>query len=140
MQKVYLLLRENQQTGPHSLEELAQLQLKNSDLIWIEGKSAGWYYPHEVDALKPLLATPAAQKERTEAVSIQTPTHPAPPPNTGTTPKKVYVSLPENGKLKAIEKPPKAVTEKMQDVDYIEQRAEQLRRKVQSYPSLNEKK
>ena len=52
MDKIYLLLRNNQQTGPHNLEELAQLGLKPSDLIWIDGKSAAWRNPSEIDALK----------------------------------------------------------------------------------------
>ena len=57
MQKVYLLLRNNRQTGPHSLEELLQLQLQPFDLIWVEGKSYGWAYPTEVESLKPFVAT-----------------------------------------------------------------------------------
>ena len=65
MQKVYLLLRINQQTGPYSLEELIKFDLKAHDLIWIEGKSAGWYYPQEIKALQPRLSfvkqTPAEQ-------------------------------------------------------------------------------
>jgi hypothetical protein len=55
MHKVYLLLRNNQQTGPYHLEELLQFDLKPFDLIWIEGKSAGWYYPQEIPALQPHL-------------------------------------------------------------------------------------
>ena len=53
MQKVYLLLRNNQQTGPHSFEELLELHLKPYDLIWVEGKSLGWRYPTEIETLKP---------------------------------------------------------------------------------------
>jgi hypothetical protein len=53
MEKVYLLLRNNQQTGPHSLEELLHLELKPKDLVWVEGKSYGWSYPTEIDTLKP---------------------------------------------------------------------------------------
>ncbi|MDB5207164.1 MAG: hypothetical protein JWR72_2239, partial [Flavisolibacter sp.] len=56
MQKVFILLRNNQQTGPFSLEEIIQFDLKPYDLIWIEGKSAGWYYPQEIKALHPHLS------------------------------------------------------------------------------------
>lgn len=56
MQKVYVLLRNDKQTGPYSLQEIIQFDLKPYDLIWIEGKSAGWYYPQEIGALHPYLA------------------------------------------------------------------------------------
>ena len=56
MQKIYVLLRNDRQTGPYSLEEIIQFDLKPYDLIWIEGKSAGWYYPQEITALHPYLA------------------------------------------------------------------------------------
>lgn len=55
MQKIYVLLRNDKQTGPYSLEEIIQFDLKPYDLIWIEGKSAGWYYPQEIGALHPYL-------------------------------------------------------------------------------------
>src|SRR2546421_892684 len=51
MQK-FLLLRNNKETGPFSVEELEQLGLKPYDLIWVNGKSAAWRYPGEVDELK----------------------------------------------------------------------------------------
>jgi hypothetical protein len=47
----YLLLRDNKQTGPYTLDELITKGLKPYDLIWIEGKSAGWRYPSEVPEL-----------------------------------------------------------------------------------------
>ena len=69
MQKVYLLLRNNQQTGPHTLEELLQKELKPQDLIWVEGRSAGWSYPSEIDIIKPYLhwnTLPAKPEPTTE--------------------------------------------------------------------------
>jgi hypothetical protein len=51
MQK-FLLLRNNKQTGPYSVEELEQMGLKAYDLIWVNGKSAAWRYPGEIDELK----------------------------------------------------------------------------------------
>lgn len=56
MQKIYVLLRNDQQTGPYSLEEIIQFDLKPYDLIWIQGGSAGWYYPQEIAALHPYLS------------------------------------------------------------------------------------
>src|SRR3954469_16777336 len=48
----YLLLRNNKNFGPYSLEALIQLGLKPYDLVWVEGRSAAWRYPSEVDDLK----------------------------------------------------------------------------------------
>ena len=48
----YLLLRSNKESGPYTLEQLVQLGLKPYDLLWIEGKSAAWRYPSELDELK----------------------------------------------------------------------------------------
>jgi hypothetical protein len=51
--KPYRLLRNNQESGPYSAEELIQLGLKAYDLIWQDGKSASWRYPCEIAELKP---------------------------------------------------------------------------------------
>jgi len=48
----YLLLRSNKQSGPYSLQQLVSSGLKPYDLVWVEGKSAAWRYPSEVDGLK----------------------------------------------------------------------------------------
>jgi hypothetical protein len=50
--KKFLLLRSNKQSGPYSTEELQQMGLKPYDLIWVEGKSAAWRYPGEIEELK----------------------------------------------------------------------------------------
>ncbi len=44
----YLLLRNNKQTGPFTIEEIKRMSLKSYDLVWIEGKSAAWRYPGEI--------------------------------------------------------------------------------------------
>lgn len=101
MQKVYLLLRGNQQNGPYSLDELLQFDLKPVDLIWIEGKSAGWYYPQEIKELLPHL--PFVKSTVTEAPLYinQKEQSPASP-----SPKKIFVSMPpkveEQASLKAV--------------------------------------
>lgn len=53
--KQYRLLRDNKETGPYAAEELIQSGLKKYDLVWVEGKSAAWRYPCEIDAFKPYL-------------------------------------------------------------------------------------
>jgi hypothetical protein len=128
MQKVYLLLRNNQQTGPHSLEELLQLGLKSFDLIWVEGKSYGWSYPSEVETLKPFV-TANSSSEKPEIVPAQQPTPEFILPKT-TEPastKKIFVSLPSGNAAASAFRPAHSVQ------DPIEQKAEALRKKIQSY-------
>ena len=48
----YLLLRNNKESGPYSLNDLVTLGLKPYDLVWIEGRSAAWRYPSEISELK----------------------------------------------------------------------------------------
>lgn len=57
----YLLLRNNQETGPYSLEELVNFGMKPYDLVWVNGKSAAWRYPSEVQELKPY--APAVEEQ-----------------------------------------------------------------------------
>ena len=47
----YLLLRNNKESGPFSLNELITLGLKPYDLVWVNGKSAAWRYPGEITEL-----------------------------------------------------------------------------------------
>jgi len=48
---MYLLLRNNKQSGPYSLDDLKTMGLKAYDLVWVEGKSAAWRYPCEINEL-----------------------------------------------------------------------------------------
>jgi outer membrane murein-binding lipoprotein Lpp len=48
----YLLLRDNKQSGPYTVEELVSKGIKAYDLVWVEGKSAAWRYPSEISELK----------------------------------------------------------------------------------------
>jgi hypothetical protein len=48
----YRLLRDNKETGPYSEEEMIAKGFKPYDLLWAEGKSAGWQYPSEMSAFK----------------------------------------------------------------------------------------
>ncbi|MGZ5220031.1 MAG: hypothetical protein ACXWC7_08130 [Chitinophagaceae bacterium] len=49
----YLLLRDNKESGPYTMDELVNFGLKPYDLVWVQGKSAAWRYPSEVQELKP---------------------------------------------------------------------------------------
>ena len=53
----YLLLRNNQQSGPYSKDELASIRLRSFDLVWQEGESQAWKYPTEIDELTNLVDT-----------------------------------------------------------------------------------
>lgn len=53
--KQYLLLRNNRETGPHSIEQLGSTGLLPTDLIWIEDESTAWCYPYEIEELKNLV-------------------------------------------------------------------------------------
>ncbi|CAN5808171.1 hypothetical protein BH10BAC2_BH10BAC2_19540 [soil metagenome] len=59
--KQYRLLRDNKETGPYAAEELIQSGLKKYDLVWVEGKSAAWRYPCEIEAFKPFV--PAVEEQ-----------------------------------------------------------------------------
>lgn len=52
MQKIYLLLRNNTQLGPFTIEELLEQEILPTDLIWVEGKSLAWSYASELNLLK----------------------------------------------------------------------------------------
>ncbi len=49
---MYSLLRNNKQSGPYSLDQLKTMGLKAYDLVWVDGKSAAWRYPCEIEELK----------------------------------------------------------------------------------------
>jgi hypothetical protein len=122
MQKVYLLLRNNQQTGPYSLDELVQLGLKPMDLIWVEGKSFGWSYPYEVETLQPYVSAPAAPKPAPVPVTAEVSASPAVPK--AAPPKNIFVSMPVT-----------AVQPSVPSFSYdpLEQKAEELRKRAQAY-------
>jgi hypothetical protein len=48
----YLLLRNNKQSGPFTLEEIRSMGVKAYDLVWVESKSAAWRYPCEIEEFK----------------------------------------------------------------------------------------
>jgi hypothetical protein len=48
---MYSLLRNNKQSGPYSLDQLKTMGLKAYDLVWVDGRSAAWRYPCEIEEL-----------------------------------------------------------------------------------------
>lgn len=65
MQAVYLLLRDNQETGPYTIDELLQQHLRPTDLIWVEGASCAWAYSYEIAELKKIMDS-RGEKEKEE--------------------------------------------------------------------------
>lgn len=121
MEKVYRLLRNNQQTGPHTLDELLQLGLKPYDLIWVEGRSAGWQYPSEVPTLKQYAPQPQPEPKK-ETKKIEE-------PNTEEQKKKplrrIFVSKPTSSS---------APSAPSSEPSYsIEEKAEALRQRIANY-------
>ncbi|MFL5771786.1 MAG: hypothetical protein ACJ75F_01425 [Flavisolibacter sp.] len=132
---MYRILRDNKERGPLSLEELLALQLKPMDLVWIEGKSAGWRYPSEIDSLKPYLenALPA-QSTPVPALSQPSQIHPA-SQNTRSSagPSSVNSSAPQQ---------PTDVDDSNEEEltnEKLEKKAAELYQRVQAYSQLQEK-
>lgn len=53
MGQTYILLRNNQEQGPYSFEDLLHCSLRPTDLLWKEGQ-IGWHFPSEVEELNAL--------------------------------------------------------------------------------------
>jgi hypothetical protein len=64
--KCYVLLRNNKQEGPFSFEELVAKNLKNIDLIQRADAGSHWYYPYEIEELRPHLSNTQINKNNTE--------------------------------------------------------------------------
>ena len=56
MQNSYILLRDHKESGSLSVEELLEIGLKETDLIWVECQSMDWRSPEEIPELKNLVA------------------------------------------------------------------------------------
>jgi hypothetical protein len=97
MARVYLLLRNNQETGPWSLEELVSLELKPHDLVWVEGRSAAWCYPTEIESLKHIFPVQKTESSEAPPVTRSNATEPIRPltPTQSFESKKVFISLPK---------------------------------------------
>jgi len=72
MQKVYLLLRNNRQSGPFTIDELWQQQLKPTDMVWIEGRSTAWAYLSELELLPSVSGEPPAPMAQKRRDDIET--------------------------------------------------------------------
>ena len=152
MQKIYSLLRNNKQSGPYTLDELLQLTLKPFDLVWIEGKSAGWSYPTEIDSLKLYVAEtsqPAEKKEVATTAQITSPDNYLPETNSNSfhstlvktitsepKTKHIYISLPAGAQIaqpKPVSFSSPQITEEESPEAKLERKALELRNKIQAF-------
>lgn len=69
MQKIYLLIQNDIETGPYALQELLQLPLKNDNLIWEIGQSEDWLSPLKVPSLQPYLTHNADALVKPEVIA-----------------------------------------------------------------------
>ncbi|MDB5205756.1 MAG: hypothetical protein JWR72_831 [Flavisolibacter sp.] len=121
MNKCYLLLRNNKETGPFLITELLQLSLTANDLVWVQGESAGWRYPLEVDELKEALVNEGSSLNPTVSKNAE-PVVASFQKEDKASPKKIFVSLPT-----AIKNQPAVTTPS------FEEKAEALRQKALSF-------
>ncbi|HZF66129.1 MAG TPA: hypothetical protein VEZ55_16680, partial [Chitinophagaceae bacterium] len=87
MEKIYLLLRNNIQSGPFTLTELANSAICSDDLVWILGKSNTWCYVDEIVELR-LLNNSSSVSVPANSISI------TPPVKTNSP--RIFVSLPSH--------------------------------------------
>jgi hypothetical protein len=120
MNRVYLMLRDNIQSGPYSFDELLQQQLLASDLIWVEGKSTAWAYPYEIEDLKSSLTGPSV-----EVISL-----PSIIPVAAKAEKPAIAQPKLEVEKELLKIPPKPVKKRK---DEIELRAEELRKKALAF-------
>lgn len=59
----YLIMRDNLQTGPYTLEQLRLDRLKSTDLVWLQGYSTNWMLAGEIEELKDLVDGGLAKSE-----------------------------------------------------------------------------
>ncbi|HEX2532675.1 MAG TPA: hypothetical protein VHK69_03005 [Chitinophagaceae bacterium] len=160
MQKIYLLLRNNRQSGPFTLADLVQQSLRITDLIWVEGQSAGWRNPQEIESLQSFVPEATAKLHSALPVHpvttprtanpegiIQTPDTSAIPARPAFIPKKIHVSLPA-GKAAPVTPPvtppPPAAVAPAPDAEEspeekLKQKADDLYRKIQAYNQEQQK-
>jgi len=81
--KRYFLLRDNRESGPFTMEQLAQKGLKPRDLLWVEGEGRNWCYPSELAGFEMMVREEFPRMRKVSATRPQvrrTERIPAPPP------------------------------------------------------------
>ena len=76
----YILLRNNKESRPLSCEDLQQMDLKQTDLIWIECQSVCWQHPQEIKELRAMVTEVGNNNPGNPAISIHAQPIQADPP------------------------------------------------------------
>lgn len=133
MQKVYLILRNNKQEGPYDLQELLQLPVKDTDLIWVEGRSAAWSYPSEVRDLKPYFSSSTTDAITNHSVKSSDQHERSTPNSSSNKANHIFVSFPHQT---TVSHEAKEITPE----EALDLKAEALRQKLQAYQNTHAEK
>ncbi len=130
---MYRILRDNKERGPLNLEQLLELRLQPFDLVWVEGKSAGWRYPSEIDALK-VHVEPSIQPVRDNDTTVISAAsqHPASQNTRSISPVSPLASAPASFSTES-------ENEEELTADKLEKRATEIYQRVQAYAEQQEK-
>jgi hypothetical protein len=104
----YLLLRNNKESGPFTIDEIKGMSLKSYDLLWVVGKSAAWRYPGEIAEIKSF-APPVPEQltgvyRMTKAENLNTGSRETNSQKAVTPVKTIYVNLPSEKKQVIIQR------------------------------------
>lgn len=69
----YILLRNNKETAPCTIDELKRLGIKADDLVWVEGQSVCWMNPGQVSELKSLVGQPVQELPDSKSIGKMEP-------------------------------------------------------------------
>jgi hypothetical protein len=104
----YLLLRNNKESGPFTIDEIREMPLKAYDLLWVVGKSAAWRYPGEIPEIKPFAPPVPEQKEdsyrKIKSESFNAISKETTPQKITSSLKSIYVNLPSEKKQVIIQR------------------------------------
>lgn len=82
--KSYILLRNTEEHGPYSLEQLEQVDIKKTDLVWVENEGTAWQLAPEIEELKKLIdARTEAAEDNTDRLAKKYNSHAGRRPHIG---------------------------------------------------------
>ena len=130
MNNTYILLRNNSESTPLSLDDLKRIGLLPTDLLWVECQSVCWQKPQEIPELKQLLTV--ADRPVIKPAIAEQPEKYAPPVENetvaGTHKNGVHVELPSNYK---------SLTKKKEDTAPVKQESPALHTETKTPVTLN---
>jgi hypothetical protein len=104
----YLLLRNNKESGPFTIDEIREMPLKTYDLLWVVGKSAAWKYPGEIPEIKPFAPPVPDQIEdsyrKVKSDNLSLISRDSAPQKVVSSLKSVYVNLPSEKKNNTVQR------------------------------------